>query len=329
MPRLSFMEAIASAQLEELLRDERVFLMGENVTYGIYGDQRLVDLVGADRVFDTPISENGFCGLGVGAALTGMRPIVDMSISSFLFLAMDFIVNQAGRAHYMFGGQATVPMVVRCNLFYAGGQAAHHSDRAWPIFMNMPGVKIAVPSTPHDVKGLLKTAIRLDDPVLFFEDSTLWGTRGDVPDDEYLIPFGQADIKRAGTDITVVAIAGCVPKTLKVAEQLAKDGVSVEVIDPRTLVPLDYATIMESVGRTGRLVVVDPAHHTCSAASEIAATVGHELFGELKAPIERVTTPDVPIPFTQVLERELFPDEGRITSAIRRCLDAKAGAAKV
>lgn len=324
MTRMSMIEAIASAVQEEMRRDDRVFVMGEDVRYGIYGGKGLVEEFGEERVRNTPISESGFLGAGVGAAITGMRPVVDMTISVFLYSAMDPLISQAAKNRYMFGGQASLPIVIRSSLFYGGSQAAHHSDRPYPLFMNTPGLKIIVPSTSYDAKGLLKSAIRLDDPVLSFEDVTLWGTRGEVPDEEYVIPLGVADIKRAGTDVTVVAIAGSVPHALAAARTFAEEQISVEVIDPRSLVPLDYDTILSSVARTGRLVVADPAHRTCGAAGEIAATVTEELFWDLQAPVVRVTTPDIQIPFSPALERQLFPNTEKIISAVRKVLEPHA-----
>jgi pyruvate dehydrogenase E1 component beta subunit len=211
-------------------------------------------------------------------------------------------------------------------MFYGGNNAAQHSDRPHPMFMNVPGLKIVAPSTPYDLKGLLKTAVRDDDPVLCFEDGTLWFTKGPVPEDEYLIPFGEADIKREGEDVTVVAIAGTVPHALAAAELLGAEGISVEVIDPRTLVPLDTRTILESVEKTGRLVTVDPAHRTCSAASEIAAIVAEQGFWSLSAPIVRVTTPDVHIPFSPSMEKGLYPDAGKVAAAVRQALSELSAA---
>jgi acetoin:2,6-dichlorophenolindophenol oxidoreductase subunit beta len=323
MPRMSMIDAIAAGVQEEMRRDDRVFVMGEDVRYGVYGGKGLVEEFGEERVRNTPISEAGFLGAGVGAAITGMRPVVDMTISVFLYSAMDPLVSQAAKNRYMFGGQASMPIVIRSSLFYGAGQAAHHSDRPYPLFMNTPGLKIIVPSTPYDAKGLLKSAIRVDDPVLSFEDVTLWGTRSEVPEEEYTIPLGVADIKKDGTDVTIVAIAGAVPHALAVAKTLAAEQISAEVIDPRSLVPLDYDTILSSVARTGRLVVADPAHRTCGAAGEIAATVTEELFWDLQAPVIRVTTPDVQIPFSPALERQLFPTAEKIMAAVRKVLEAR------
>ena len=238
---------------------------------------------GADRLRDVPLSEAGFVGAAIGSAMVGMRPIVDLTIASFLYVAMDQIVSMAAKTTYMYGGQARVPLVLRASMFFGGANAAQHSDRNYPMFMNVPGLKIIAPSTPYDMKGLLKTAIREDDPIMSFEDGMLWGTRGEVPEEEYLIPFGKADVKRTGTDATVVAIASRVQEALTAAETLTKEGVSVEVVDPRTLVPLDKETILSSVAKTGRLVVVEEAHRTCGAAAEIVAIVAEEGFWNLES----------------------------------------------
>ena len=271
---------------------------------------------GEDRVFDTPLSENAFVGAAVGAAAVGMRPIVE-SASCFLWVAMDSLISQAAKMRYMFGGQVDLPIVYRMSMYYAGSMAAHHSDRSHPVFMNVPGFKVVFPSTPYDGKGLLKTAIREDDPVIFCEDRTVLGARGYVPEEEYSIPFGQADIKREGTDVTIVAIGGMVPRALQAAEVLAEEGVSAEVLDPRTLVPLDKAAILDSVAKTGRLVTVDMAHKTCSAASEIAAIVAMEGFWSLQAPIQRLGTVNSHIPFSPALEPLCYPTAESIAEAAR------------
>jgi pyruvate dehydrogenase E1 component beta subunit len=250
-----------------------------------------------------------------------MRPIVDYSIASFMYVAMDQLISMAAKCTYMYGGQAKVPIVFRAGMFYGGSNAAQHSDRPHPMFMNVPGFKIIMPSTPYDVKGLLKSAIRDDDPVICFEDDTLWFSKGSIPDEEYTIPLGKAEIKREGKDVTVVGIAGGVMLALAAADELANAGISVEVIDPRTLVPLDKNLILQSVSKTGRLVVVDPAHKTCSAASEISAIVAEEGFWNLKAPIQRVATADVPIPFSPALEPLVLPSKEKIVAAVQKTLE--------
>ena len=316
-----FAEAINEAIAEEMRRDPNVFIMGEDIRLSVYGTTaNLFKEFGEDRVLDTPLSENGFFGAAIGASLVGMRPIVE-TVTSFMWVAMDQLISQAAKMRYMFGGQATLPVVYRALMMYGGGAAAHHSDRSYPMFMNMPGIKIVVPSNPADVKGLLKTAIRDDDPVIFFEDGTISGMRGEVPDEEYLTPFGEANIVKEGNDCTIVAIGGAVNHAISAAESLTKDGISVEVIDPRTLVPLDKTSILNSVEKTGRLVVVDPAHKVCSAASEIASIVAEEGFWSLQAPIQKVASEQVHIPFTPVLEKLVYPDATKISNAVKKTLE--------
>jgi pyruvate dehydrogenase E1 component beta subunit len=318
---ISYFEAVFEAEREEMTRDERVILIGEDLA--LYEKTGLLPGVGPNRIRSAPISENGFVGVAVGAAMTGLRPIVDFTIASFCFVAADQLVNQAAKSRYMFGGQADVPLVVRSAMWHDGGNAAHHSDRPYPIFMNVPGLKIAVPATPYDAKGLLKAAVRDDDPVLLFEDKNLWFRSGPVPEEDYVVPLGVADVKREGGDATVVAVGSTIAPAVEAAEELSAEGCSVEVIDPRTLVPLDARAILESVAKTGRLVVVDLANKTCGAAAEIAAIVAEEAFDALTAPIVRVTTPDVQIPFSPPLEKPLYPDKGKIVAALRRVLDGR------
>ncbi len=297
-------------------RDSRVFVMGEDVTSGIYGDYGLQEF-GAGRVRNTPISEAGFFGAGIGAALTGMRPVIEATASTFLYVAMDQIVNQAAKICYMTGGQARVPLVIRSTVLYAVAGAAHHCDRAWGLFAQCPGLKIIVPSTPYDAKGLMTAAIRDDNPVLWFDDTNLWGRRGDVPDEDYVVPLGKADIKRSGTDLTIVALAGAVHQSLTAAQQLEGEGISAEVIDLRTVAPLDRQTVLESVAKTGRLLAVDLAPGTCGVASELAATVAEQAFDRLRAPVRRLTAPDVPVPFSPALEQLMYPTAPRIAEAAR------------
>jgi pyruvate/2-oxoglutarate/acetoin dehydrogenase E1 component len=321
MREITYLEAITEAQREEMRRDPRVFIMGEDIATGVFGTTRgFVEEFGPERVRNTPISEAGFVGAAIGAAMVGMRPIVDFTIASFIYVAMDQLISMAAKTTYMYGGQTRVPVVFRAGLFFGGSNAAQHSDRPYPMLMNVPGLKIILPSTPYDVKGLLKTAIRTDDPVFCFEDGLLWLTKGPVPAEEYLIPLGVADIKRAGMDVTVVALASRVQEALTAAELAAQAGISVEVIDPRTLVPLDKETILQSVSKTGRLVVVDEAHRTCGAASEIVAIVAEEGFWSLKAPIKRLAVPDTQIPFSPPLEQILYPDAHRIFAAIQEVM---------
>lgn len=327
MSVMSYLGAIGAAQLEAMEADERVVIIGEDVEANVYGTTGgksrsdkgdFLQKFGANRIRNTPISEEIIVGAAAGAAMTGLRPIVDLSYSSFMYMAMDQFVNQVAKNRYMFGGQASMPVVFRSAMFYGLNTGAHHSDRPYPMFMNVPGIKIMVPASPADAKGLLRTAIDMDDPVLSFEACLLWGRKEEVPDEEYRIPFGVARTLRTGSDVTVVAISSAVPEAEAAADALAQEGLSVEVIDPRTLVPLDIDTIIESVRKTGRLVVADPAHRTCSAAAEISALVVEEAFESLQAPIVRVTTPDTQIPFSPALEKQLYPTRTTITEAIRR-----------
>lgn len=321
MRDLTYLQGIYEAQREEMQRDPTVFIMGEDIRHSIYGTTAgFVEEFGEERVRDTPLSENGFVGAAAGAAMVGVRPIVDVTIASFLYVAMDQLVSILAKATYMYGNQTSLPVVIRAAMFYGNAFAAQHSDRCYPMLMNVPGLKIIAPTTPYDVKGMLKSAIRDDDPVLMFEDGSLWFNKGPVPEEEYLVPLGKADVRREGSDVTVVGVAGAITHALSAAEALADEGVSVEVIDPRTLVPLDKATILNSVAKTGRLVVADPAHRTCSAASEIAAIVAEEGFWNLQAPIQRVTTPDVHPPFSPPLEADFYPTTEKIVKAVQRTL---------
>lgn len=320
MNKKKYLEALVDGLLEEMRRDERVFLMGQDIRSGVYGDFGDLSEFG-ERIRNLPISEAANLGAAIGAALTGMRPVIDMTFSSFLYSSMDQVVNQAAKIRYMFGGQTEVPIVIRTFMSYRGSNAAHHSDRPYSMFMTVPGLKIIAPSTPADAKGLIKTAIREPDPVLTFEDSSAWGSRGEVADgDDALIPLGEAAVMQEGSDVTLVGIAGGVRLALQAVRELAKEGVSVELIDPRTLVPMDWETICASVGKTGRLVVVDPAPRTCSAASEIAATVGERCFGDLRTPPVLVTTPDIQTPFSPNLETEVLPGRDDVVAGVRRAL---------
>ncbi|RXZ51671.1 alpha-ketoacid dehydrogenase subunit beta [Agromyces binzhouensis] len=328
MTVMSYLGAIGAAQREAMDADERVIIFGEDVEANVYGTTGggktrtdkgdFVQMYGRNRIRNTPISEESMVGAAAGAAMTGLRPIVDLSYSSFLYMAMDQFVNQVAKNRYMFGGQASMPVVFRSAMFYGLNTGAHHSDRPYPMFMNVPGLKIIAPATPADAKGLLRSAIDSDDPVLTFEACILWGAKEDVSEDEFWIPLGQARVAREGTDVTVVAVSSSVPESLAAAEELAAEGLSVEVIDPRTLVPLDRDAILRSVAKTGRLVVAEPAHRTCGAAAEISALVSEEVFDALKAPIVRVTAPDMQIPFSPALEKQMYPNRTTIGAAIRR-----------
>lgn len=320
MARATYLEAIRQAQMEEMQRDPRVFIMGEDIVCNVFGTTTgFVDKFGTERVRDTPISENGFIGAAAGAAMVGMRPIVDATISSFLYPAMDQIMSIIAKSRYIYGGQASLPLVIRSCLFYGNSNAAQHSDRPYSMFMNMPGLKIIVPSDARDAKGLLKAAIRDEDPVLCFEDSTCWSNKADLSDDpDFIIPLGKGEIKREGRDITVIAIAGAVPIALKAAQRLEKEGISLEVIDPRTLVPLDRDLILKSVRKTGRAITVDPAHQTCSAGSEIAAIIAEHAFDALRGPVMRVNTADTHLPFSPAIEKALYPTVDRIVAVAQK-----------
>ena len=337
MTVMSYLGAIGAARREAMESDPRVIIMGEDVEANVYGTMGggksradkgdFLQMFGASRIRNTPISEEIMVGAAAGAAMTGLRPIVDLSYSSFLYMAMDQFVNQVAKNRYMFGGQASLPVVFRSAMFFGLNTGAHHSDRPYPMFMNVPGLKIMVPATPSDAKGLLRTAVDMDDPVLSFEACILWGLKEEVDEQEYRIPFGVARTHREGTDVTIVGISTGVHAALQAAQKLETEGISAAVIDPRTLVPLDSETILRSVARTGRLVIVDPAHTTCSAAAEISAIVAEQAFDCLKAPIMRVTTPDTQIPFSPAIEKQLYPDAAKTIAAVRKTMDARARAA--
>jgi len=316
---MTYLDAIVQAELEEMERDERVIMLGEDLA--VYGDGKLLEKFNESRIWSTPISEGSFTGLGIGAAITGLRPIVVVGIASFMYLASDQIINQAAKLHYMTGGQVKVPAVFRCCMYYNYALAAQHSDRPYPLFMNVPGLKILSPSSPADIKGLMKSAIRDDDPVLIFEDARLWAVKGEVPTDpDHLVPIGKADIKRAGTDVTLVAIAGAMRAVTEAVRKLEREGISPEVIDPRTLKPLDTETIIRSVAKTGRLVIVENAHRVSNVSSEISAVVCEEAFDSLEKPILRLTAPDVHVPFSPALEELMYPSADQIADAVKKLL---------
>ncbi len=318
--RLQYRQALNEALHEEMARDPVICMLGEDI--GSYGGpfkitEGLYERFGEKRVRDTPISEAGFCGLAVGAAITGLRPVVEVLYVDFVTLAMDQIVNQAAKARYMFGGKACVPLVIRAQGGGGRGNAAQHSQSLEMWFVHVPGLVVVQPSTPYDAKGLLKSAIRDDNPVLFLEHKLLYNTTGPVPDEEYLVPIGVADVKRAGDDVTIVATSRMVLFALDAAEELARGGIEAEVIDPRTLKPLDIETIIRSVQRTGRLVVVNEGHLTGGFTAEVAARVQREAFDWLDAPIMQVATEDVPLPYAGPLELEAIPNEQDIVNAAR------------
>jgi pyruvate/2-oxoglutarate/acetoin dehydrogenase E1 component len=320
---LTYREALNEALHEEMARDPAVCMLGEDI--GPYGSpfqitRGLYERFGEKRVRDTPISEAGFCGLAVGAAMTGLRPVVEVLYVDFVTLAMDQIVNQAAKARYMFGGKARVPLVIRAQGGGGRGNAAQHSQSLEMWFVHVPGLIVIQPSTPYDAKGLLKSAIRDDNPVIFLEHKLLYNATGPVPDEEYLVPIGVADVRRSGGDVTIVATSRMARFALNAARELADQGIESEVIDPRTLKPLDIEAIVRSVRKTGRLVVVNEGHLTGGFTAEVAARVQREAFDWLDAPIMQVATEDVPLPYAGRLELEAIPGEQDITRAVLEVL---------
>ena len=302
-------------------RDLRVFIIGEDVAEAGTPFKVLSGLVrqfGPERVIDSPISEAGIAGIGVGAAMTGMRPVVDIMFGDFVTLIMDQVVNQAAKIHYMSGGKLKVPLVVRTTLGATRRSAAQHSQSLHAWFSHIPGLKVAVPSTPYDAKGLLKSAIRDDNPVIIFEDKLMYQLKGPVPDDEYTIPFGVADIKRAGTDITMVATSSMVQVALAAAGMLEKEGISAEVVDVRTTAPLDKETIVESAKKTSRAIVIDEGYERYGVTAEIAAVIAEGAFYNLDAPVKRMGAMDVPVPFSPALEDLTVPTPESVAEAAKK-----------
>jgi pyruvate/2-oxoglutarate/acetoin dehydrogenase E1 component len=319
---ITYRDALREALIEEMKRDERVYVMGEDIA-DPFGSAYKVTLglspiFGKERVVQTPISEQGFTGAAVGAAITGMRPVVEFMYIDFTTMAMDQLANQAAKIRYMSGGQAKVPVVFRTQGGPGRSSAAQHAQSLEAWFHHVPGLLVAMPSTPYDAKGLLKTAIRLDDPVVFIEQKLLYNTTGPVPEGEYTLPFGVADVKHEGRDCTVVATSMAVLKALKAAEMLTEEGISVEVVDPRTLFPLDLDTIVASVKKTGRLVVSHEAPERGGFAAEVVAQVAAAAFDYLDAPIQRVCAPSVPPPFARNMEDFTMVDENRIADRVRK-----------
>ena len=313
---ITFGQAINEAMTEELRRDPRVFIIGEDVaeagtTFKVLSG--LVQEFGPQRIIDSPISEAGITGIGVGAAMTGMRPVVDIMFGDFITLAMDQIVNQAAKIHYMSGGKLQVPLVVRATLGATRRSAAQHSQSLHAWVSHVPGLKVALPSTPYDAKGLLKTAIRDDNPVVFFEDKMMYQVKGSVPEEEYAIPFGVADIKRLGTDITLVATSSMVYVALAAADMLAEVEISAEVVDPRTTAPLDKDTLIESAKKTSRVIVIDEGYERYGVTAEIASVITDGAFYYLDAPVKRMGAMDVPVPFSPVLEDLTVPTPESVT----------------
>lgn len=323
MTKMKYRDALRAALQEEMTRDASVFCMGEGIgerggSYKV--TEGLIAEFGSKRVLDTPLSEAGFVGVGVGAAIGGQRPVVEVLFGDFVLLAMDQVVNQAAKYRFMSGDQGRVPLVIRTQGGAGNSLAAQHSQSLEAIYYHIPGLKLVMPSTPSDAKGLLKTAIRDEDPVIFIEHKLLYMTEGEVPDEEYLIPFGQADIKRAGTDVTLVTWSHMVLKSLQAAEELAAEGISVEVIDLRTLVPIDFACVLESVRRTGRLVIAHEAIKRGGIGGDIGATVAEQAFDSLRGPIVRVAGLNTPVPFNLALEKATVPQVADIVAGVRAVL---------
>src|SRR5579859_2203900 len=317
---MTFAQAINEALAEELRRDATVFIVGEDVAEAGTPFKVLSGLVeefGPQRVLDSPISEAGITGLGVGAAMTGMRPVVDIMFGDFLTLVMDQLANQAAKTHYMSGGRLKVPLTVRTTMGATRRSAAQHSQSLHAWVAHVPGLKVVLPSTPADAKGLLKTAIRDDNPVVFIEDKMDYAVKGEVPDGEYTVALGVADVKRAGENVTIVATSSMVRVALAAAEQLEADGISAEVVDPRTLVPLDRDTLVRSAQKTGRAIVVDEGHRGYGASAELAAVIAEDAFWSLDAPVRRLAALDVPIPFSPPLEDETVPTPDLVAQTAR------------
>jgi pyruvate/2-oxoglutarate/acetoin dehydrogenase E1 component len=317
---LPYIAAIEEAIREEMERDESVLYFGQNIA--TTENDPFLQSFGGDRVRVTPISETAEIGMAVGAAFAGYRPVVELYMAEFMLVAMDQVVNEAPRFHYMTGGQVTVPIVLKAGYGFTAGWAGQHTGTIYGMFMGVPGLKVAVPSTAADAKGLMTAAIRDDNPVAYFHHYLLTLEHGEVPDGEHVVPLGEAAVRREGGDVTIVAIGWCVGKALAAAEQLAAKGIEAEVIDPRTLAPLDLDTILGSLAKTGRLVVVDQSTRHGSAAAVIAAEAASAGFGSLKAPVELVTALDATVPYSQPMEEYLLPDEAKVVAAVERVLEA-------
>ena len=318
---ITFIQAVREALREEMQRDERVFILGEDVRAGVFGTTSgLVDEFGPERVLNTPICESAFTSAGLGAAMTGLRPVVQIMFGDFTYIAMDIIANQAGQWHYISDGALEVPLVIETPSGARGGAGYGHSQSLEAAFLLPPGLKTAVPATPYDAKGLLKSAIRDNNPVLFFEHRRLLTMRGAVPETEYTIPLGQADIKRPGGDVTVVAVSWMVHQALKAADTLSQEGIELEVIDPRTLVPLDTEAIASSLAKTNRLLVVEEGRRRGGFGAELAAIAAEEWFDYLDAPIQRLGATSTPLPYSPVLEAACIPGVDDIVRAARRAV---------
>lgn len=327
--KISFKDAINEALDQEMARDPTVIVMGEDIVGGtgspgeadawggVLGVTKGLYAKHGDRLMDTPLSESAYIGAAIGAATCGMRPVAELMFIDFMGVCLDQIYNQAAKFRYMFGGKAETPVVIRAMVGAGFRAAAQHSQMLTPIFTHIPGLKVVLPSTPYDAKGLLIQAIRDNDPVIFCEHKALYGIEGEVPEESYAIPFAEANVVREGDDVTIVALGLMVHKALEAAEQLAKEGIDCEIVDLRTTSPMDEDTILESVEKTGRLVVVDESNPRCSIATDVAALVAQEAFGDLKAGVRRITAPHTPVPFTPSLEDAYTPNAARISEAVR------------
>ena len=323
MKTIQFREAISQAMTEEMRRDESIYLMGEEVAEynGAYkASKGMLDEFGEKRVIDTPISELGFAGIGVGSTMTGNRPIIEFMTFNFALVGIDQIINNAAKIRQMSGGQFPCPIVFRGPTASAGQLAATHSQAFESWYANCPGLKVIVPSNPYDAKGLLKAAIRDDDPVIFMESEQMYGDKGEVPEDEYILPIGVADIKRKGTDVTIVSFGKIIKEAYKAADVLAKEGIECEIIDLRTVRPMDHETIMNSVKKTNRLVILEEAWPFGNVATEITYQVQSQLFDYLDAPIEKINTADTPAPFSPVLLAEWLPNSDDVIKAVKKVM---------
>lgn len=323
MRKITYRAALREGLREEMQKDECVFLLGEDIaefggTYKV--TQGLLEEFGQARVRNTPISEAAIAGAALGAALLGMRPVAEIMYIDFSTIAMDQIVNQIAKVRYMFGGKAKASLVIRTQGGAGRSSAAHHAQSLEAWYTHIPGLKVVMPSTPYDVKGLIKSSIRDDNPIIFIEHKLLYNEEGPVPEEEYVIPIGKADIKREGKDVTIVATSRMVMRALQAAEKLSEDGIEAEVVDPRTLVPLDEETILQSIKKTGRLLIIHEAYRRCGFGAEIAALASEKAFYDLDAPIKRIGAANTPVPFAPQLENFVIPDEREIIKGVRELL---------
>ena len=317
MRKLRYLKAVSEGLKQQMVKDKNIFVIGEDVRESLRGITKgFIDEFGPERVIDAPISEAGFTGIGTGAAFLGMRPVLEFQISEFVFFAFDQLIDQAQKLRYMSGGKLKVPVTyIIVGAGAKGGMAGQHSDNPYPYILH-GGMKTVIPSTPYDAKGLLVSAIRDDDPVAFFLPINIQGMKGHVPEEEYSIPLGKGEIKKEGKDITIVAVGHLVSIALEVAEKAETEGRSIEVFDPRTLLPLDRELLKKSVSKTGRVIIFDDSNRTCGYAAEISAFISEECFKYLKAPIKRITRADVPVPFSKTLEQYVLPDEKKLFRAV-------------